>query len=310
MVKYYIKMARLDHWIKQLFIIPGMIIAIFLVKNIYLDHDLFFSIIIGFFSACLTASANYVINEYLDAKTDQFHPTKKDRPMIKMKLSKSVIYIEYALFSILGLILASFVSKMFFLTDFIFLITALLYNIKPIRLKDIVYLDVLFESVNSALRILLGWFIITNQYLPPVSIILSFWMIGAFLMGMKRYAEYRMFKDKTKASLYRKSFKIYSEKTLLISSIFYALLSIFSSTIFMIKYKIELLLCIPFLCLLFCYYLYLSFKPDSAVQKPEKLYQEKILMILLIGLIVFFLLLLFVNIPFLDQLLEGELIEL
>ena len=32
-MKDYIKIARVDHWIKQLFIVPGMIFALFLTRN-------------------------------------------------------------------------------------------------------------------------------------------------------------------------------------------------------------------------------------------------------------------------------------
>ena len=32
-MKDYIKIARVDHWIKQLFIVPGMIVALFLTRN-------------------------------------------------------------------------------------------------------------------------------------------------------------------------------------------------------------------------------------------------------------------------------------
>ncbi len=40
------------------------------------------SILMSFFATCLIASANYVINEWLDAEFDQFHPTKKVRPVV------------------------------------------------------------------------------------------------------------------------------------------------------------------------------------------------------------------------------------
>ena len=129
-------------------------------------------------------------------------------------------------------------------------------------------------------------------------------------MAMKRYSEYRMINNPKQAELYRKSFKHYTEETLLISSVFYALLSIFLCGTFLIKYKIELLLCIPFLCFLFCYYIHISFKQDSAVQRPEKLYKEKNLMIFLIMFIVLFFILLYINIPHLDKLLDSSLIKI
>ena len=44
--------------------------------------------------------------------------------------------------------------------------------------------------------------------------------------------------------------------------------------VFLIKYKIELLLSFPFFAVLFTWYLGISLKADSAAQAPEKLYRE------------------------------------
>ena len=84
-MKDYIKIARVDHWIKQLFIVPGMIFAIFLVKDVNLA-SVIPDIILAFISTCFVASANYVINEWLDAEFDKFHPTKKNRPVVSGNL--------------------------------------------------------------------------------------------------------------------------------------------------------------------------------------------------------------------------------
>ena len=59
-------------------------------------------------------------------------------------------------------------------------------------------------------------------------------------------------------------------------------------------------LAIPFIVGLFCYYFYISFSNDSAVQKPEKLYKEKGLMIYCIFLVVLFIVLINIRIEWLD----------
>jgi 4-hydroxybenzoate polyprenyltransferase len=134
-------------------------------------------------------------------------------------------------------------------------------------------------------------------------------MGGAFLMAAKRFAEYRMIGNKEQAGLYRKSFKHYSEKSLLISAFFYALLSVFFSGIFMIKYRIELLLAIPFLCGLFCLYFNICYKPDSSAQKPEKLFKEKGLMIYVAFFIGLLAMLMLLPIPILHPFLDATLIK-
>ncbi len=310
-IKGYIKIARFDHWIKQAFIFPGIVFALFMERNISLSGLLFYirPIILGTISTSLIASANYVINEWLDAEFDKYHPVKKNRPLLTAGLKTPYILLEYFLFLLIGLILAWYISKSVFCMELWLAVMGIIYNVKPVRSKDIPYIDVLSESLNNAIRLLIGWFLITSKTLPPMSIVLGYWMGGAFLMAIKRFAEYRMIGDKKTAALYRKSFALYSEKTLLISSFFYALLSIFFCGIFLIKYKIELLLSIPFICGLFALYLNMAYKPDSAVQKPEKLFHERGLMLYLVLLFILVVILLSVKLPFLNIFLNRTLIE-
>lgn len=305
----YIRIMRLDHWIKQLFIVPGILVAVFLVpEGSWLSGDIILRIVIGLVATSLVASANYVLNEYLDARFDKYHPTKKNRAAVLGKMKKAVILGEYFGLAILGMGLSMLISWQFLAVGAALFVMGLLYNVKPFRLKDVPFVDVLSESLNNALRFLLGWFIVTEQFLPPASIVIGYWMFGAFLMGMKRYAEYRMIGDKKVAAKYRKSFRFYDEKILLVSSIFYALISVFLCGTFLVKYKIELVLCVPLLCALYCYYIYIGFKADSAVQKPEKLYKEKTLLLCLGIFAILFAMLLFVDMPWLDALQEQTLI--
>ncbi len=304
-LKGYLKIARFDHWIKQLFILPGSVFAILLAGFSFS----WITYVIGIIATCLIASANYVINEYLDREFDKFHPIKKNRPIVAENLKPAVIWIEYAAFSVIGLFLAWQTSLPVFLSIAALWFMGILYNVAPIRLKEIPFVDVLSESINNALRLLIGWFLITSTSLPPVSIIIGYWMGGTFLMTAKRFAEYRMIDDKNVAGLYRKSFQYYTEKSLLISAFFYAMISVFFIGIFMIKYRIELLIAIPFLCGLFSYYLYICYKPDSSAQKPEKLFREKGLMIYVILFVVLLTILLTVPIPALHHFLDPSLIN-
>ncbi len=306
-MKKYIRVMRLDHWIKQFFIVPGCVCAIFL-TNVTLNLSLAVTFILGFIATSLIASSNYVINEYLDAKFDKFHPTKKHRSVVSEGVNGKIIWILWAVLAIAGFTIGYFINIPFLLMEVWLWIMGILYNVKPFRTKDIAILDVLSESVNNAIRLLLGWFIVTANSLPPISIIFGYWMAGAFLMATKRYAEYRMIGNAELAGNYRKSFKFYTENSLLISAFFYAMCSIFFVGVFLLKYRIELVLFIPVLIGLFCYYFWISFKKDSAVQKPEKLYHEKGLMVYIIILVAVFTVLMFVDIPWLNFLINEELI--
>ena len=298
-MKKYIKIARPDHWVKNAFILPGVIIAVLMTRPAF-SAEYIWKFILGFFSTCFIASANYVINEWLDAEFDKFHPTKKNRPVVSENMKFPLVMLEYVICIILGILLALPINKPFLLMEIWLLIMGVLYNVKPIRTKDIPYLDVLSESINNMIRLLIGWFIINSEFQPPSSILIGYWFAGAFLMATKRFAEYRMIGDPERAGLYRKSFKHYTENSLLVSTFFYAMTATFFIGIFMVKYRIEYLLAMPFVFGLFCFYLWISFKPDSAVQKPEKLYREKKLLIYIAILCVILFVLTFVDLEFLN----------
>jgi len=303
----YVRIARPDHWIKQLFILPGVVFALFLVEGVALSA-VAADILLAFFATSFIASANYVINEWLDAKFDKFHPTKKNRPVVSGNVKFAGVMVEYVLLTVLGLGCAIAASRPVFFMELWLWVMGILYNVKPFRTKEIPYLDVLSESVNNAIRLLIGWFAVTAVYFPPVSIVFGYWMGGAFLMATKRYAEYRMIGDKQRAGDYRRSFRYYSEETLLISAFFYALLSIFFCGVFMVKYRAELILDIPLLCGLFCIYFHISYKEDSGAQKPEKLFREKGLMLYLLVLFAVTCLLMLIDIPQLGWIMEAAII--
>jgi 4-hydroxybenzoate polyprenyltransferase len=298
----YIHIARIDHWFKNVFMLPGVALALIL-SDIPLTQA-FIPVLIGILSTCLVASANYVINEWLDAEFDRHHPLKQHRPSAAGNIQAKFVYLEYTVLVAVGLTLASLLTSEFLVFSIILLIMGLLYNVQPFRTKDRVYLDVLSESVNNPLRLLLGWSTLVSGVLPPSSIWLAYWMGGAFLMAMKRFAEYRFIDDPEKAGQYRRSFIHYTEQSLLLSSFFYAISSAFFLGIFLIKYRIEFLLSFPLFALLFVWYTAIAMKPHSHSQTPEKLYREPIFLgyVLFLGAVIT--ILFFVDIPWMKHLVE------
>lgn len=305
-LKDYLSISRVDHWPKQIFMVAGMLIA-YMISPILIEINTFYNIIIGFFSTCLVASANYVINEWLDKETDAFHPIKKFRPAPMGKLDLRFVIIEYILLIIIGFYLAWLVNETFFILTITFAICGILYNVPPIRTKDIIYVDVSFEALNNPLRLFLGWCILIPNQLPPLSLILIFWFGGMFLMAMKRFAEYRMIKEnKAHLSAYRESFNSYSSNKLLLFSFLSAICSAFAFSTFVVKYKPEIILIFPILSLLFTYYLYLALQTNSIVQTPEKLFKDKgIVFILILGITVFTFLVKF-DLDILDQIVNTR----
>jgi len=300
----YIKIARPDHWFKNIFMVPGIIYALMQVDIV--EQVMIVKILFGIISTCFIASANYVINEWLDAEFDKFHPVKKTRPAITVGLRKKYVYIEYFFLSFLGLSISFLIGTNYFIVSVIFLLMGVIYNVSPIRSKDIAYVDVLSESVNNPIRLMLGWFIITNGGgVVPISLIISYWMAGAFLMSIKRFAEYRHIGGKS-ALLYRKSFRYYNEDRLLTSSVFYAMCSTLFMGIFLVKHKLELIISFPFLCLLFAWYLSIGLKENSIVQTPEKLIKTKGFLLFILFFCILLTILSFINIPILYEIFIFE----
>lgn len=297
-MRNYIKIARPDHWIKNMFILPGIVMGLMMFGVDRLLPSMW-NIVVGTVATCLIASANYVINEWLDAEFDKYHPVKKNRPVVVANLQIQYIILEYVLLIVVGLGLSLLVNMPFFWVEVLLLVMGALYNIKPIRTKDIVYLDVISESFNNVIRLLLGWFMINETYIPPASVMIAYWLCGAYLMNVKRYSEYRMINNPELAGLYRKSFKYYTESRLLAISVFYGMSATVALSLFIVKYRMEYMIALPFVIALFVYYFMLSYKEDSVVQKPEKLYKERNLFILILVIVALLLVLTFVDVDIL-----------
>jgi 4-hydroxybenzoate polyprenyltransferase len=299
-LKYYLALARVDHWFKNIFMLPGIIIPWIYIKP-ELDLALSIDVVVGILSACFIASANYVINEWLDAAFDKFHPIKKLRPSVTHKLKKPIVYAQYVLIASIGLLFAWFVGKAFLLIATFFLIMGFLYNVRPFRTKDRPYLDVLTESLNNPIRLTLGWLIVSPESIPPSSLLISYWFGGAFLMATKRFSEYRFINDKEIAGLYRKSFLFYNEQKLMVSILFYGVVSTFFLAIFLFKHRIELIISFPFMALIFAWYLDMGYNEDSPTQRPEKLYKQYWFILYLLFVTVLVLLLMLIDIPILQH---------
>lgn len=304
MLKHYIHIARPDHWFKNIFMLPGMIMGLYYTRFSF-DHTSLAMVLLGILATCLIASANYVINEWLDLDYDRFHPVKKNRPAVTAGLKKQYIILEYILLALAGLGISYFISTLFLLIEGLFLVMGFFYNVKPFRTKDKAYLDVLSESVNNPIRFILGWLLIGIEFIPPSSILIAYWMGGAFLMATKRFAEYRFIGDPGIAGKYRHSFNFYTEGKLLTSTVFYALCSSFFLAIFLIKHRIELLISFPFIALLFTWYLHIGFEENSIVQTPEKLYRKKGFILYVFFLFVLLVVLLKIDIPALDWFIKN-----
>jgi 4-hydroxybenzoate polyprenyltransferase len=295
-VSPYVSIARPDHWFKNTFMALGVLLACFYHPEL-LDASALFQIAWAVFATCMIASSNYVLNEILDAPTDRSHAKKRSRPIPSGQVWLPLAYAEWIVLGVIGLSLAWAINVAFFFSALFLLVMGLVYNVPPIRSKELPYVDVLSESVNNPIRLLLGWFAVSSSEIPPLSLLFAYWMIGAFFMATKRFSEYRSIGDPDTARAYRSSFGHYNEQRLLVSMFFYTTTFALFLGIFIIRYHLELILIVPLVAGFVSYYLHIAFREESAAQRPEHLYREKGLMIYLVVCVVAFFGLMFVHIP-------------
>ncbi len=293
----HIHILRLDHSIKQIFILPGIVLGLALARQ-PLNWQLGWRVLLGLVAATLISSSNYVLNEILDAPYDRLHPTKCARPAACGLVHTGWSYAQWIALMAAGLALSATISAGFLLSALALWLMGCIYNIPPMRSKDLPYIDVLSESVNNPLRFLLGWYMVT-ALVPPLSLLLSYWMLGAYFMALKRFSEFRQINDHAVAGSYRRSFRYYTEESLLNSVLFYAATAMLFFGAFIMRYRMELILAFPIVAWLMSIYFGLSFRHESSVQNPEKLYREPKLMLALLLCIAVFTLLLFINLPWL-----------
>jgi 4-hydroxybenzoate polyprenyltransferase len=292
----HLRILRADHWIKNVFALPGIVVAL------SMDHRALaalhpVTLALGLLALCIVTSSNYVINEVLDAPFDRAHPLKGRRPAACGEVLIPLAYVQWLALLAAGLALGLAVSRAFAGVLLALWVMGCLYNLPPVRTKDVAYVDVLSEAVNNPLRMLAGWYLTGATVVPPCSLLVSYWMVGSYFMAIKRFAEYREIADPARSAAYRRSFAYYSEERLLISITFYAAHAMLFLGAFIMRYRLELILSFPLVALVMAIYLSLGFKPNSAAQRPEGLYREPVLMTGVAACAALMLLLLFVDVP-------------
>lgn len=295
----HISIMRPDHWFKQVFALPGIAAALSDSTG-DIPGGLAGRFVLGMVSTCLVASSNYVINELLDAPTDLQHPIKRLRPVPSLRVNVPLALVQWIVVMLVGVGLGFAVNVQFGFTMLALWVMGCVYNIPPVRSKDLPYLDVLSESVNNPLRMLAGWYLTGIDAFAPTSLLVSYWMVGCYFMALKRFAEYNQIGDKQRAAAYRASFSYYNPERLLVSVVFYASAAMLFLGAFVMRYRLELILAFPLIAIVMAIYFSLAFKPDSAVINPEKLYRERALMVAVVVCSIVMLMFMFVDVEILD----------
>ncbi|HEX6941753.1 MAG TPA: UbiA family prenyltransferase [Gemmatimonadaceae bacterium] len=297
----HVEIARPDYWFKNVFVIPGIVIALGTVTGVE-ARDLAVRVLIGILATCLIASSNYTLNEVLDAPSDLHHPIKRNRAVPSGRVRPVAAYVQWIVLFVAGMGVALSVTVPFALSLLALWIMAIVYNVPPMRAKDQPYVDVLAEAINNPLRMLAGWFIVTSATMAPASLLLSYWMIGCYFMALKRYAELKSIGDRTTAGAYRRSFAHYTPERLIVAIMFFAAAAMLFFGAFCMRYRLELILSFPLVALVMALYLNVALKPNSVAQNPEHLYRERGLMAAVVTTTIAMVILLTLDLPVMHRL--------
>jgi len=275
---------RPDHWFKNVFMLMGTIAAVAAGEAVA-SAWLACRTVAVFGLTCAAASANYIANEILDAPFDRMHPAKRTRAVARGVVAIPPLLILAAVLGAGSLAGGWFLARgRLALAIGMLLAMGVVYNVSPVRTKDIAYLDALSEAVNNPIRLLIGWFGAGARSWPPASLVLAYWAVGAFLMTAKRFAELRAV-DAPTARAYRPSFEAYTEERLLIAMIVYASLTMLLYGVVALEYRPELLLAAPLVLVFIGWFFHLSFEPNSIAQEPERLLQRRGFLAYCLGLL-------------------------
>jgi decaprenyl-phosphate phosphoribosyltransferase len=283
---------RPKRWYRNLSMVLGVIIAVKLLPihaSALFTHHHVGTFILAFIALCFVASGNYGINEVLDAKSDAHHPQKKFRAIPSGKVSPRLVIILSVIFYVLGLVIVSFSHNIALVISVgLLLISGIVYNVPPIRLKDKAYVDFTSEALNNPIRFLVGWYAVANSsQIFPTSFLLAYWFAGVFLMAAKRFGEIRLINNKKKAAAYRPSLLHYDQEHLIMAMIGAVAASYFMFGVLCFKYSVDLVIILPFAVGWIIWFFKLAFEENTVVKDPERIFEKKgfLLYSLVIGLL-------------------------
>jgi decaprenyl-phosphate phosphoribosyltransferase len=282
----YLTLLRVNYYFKNILIFIGFLCNIYL-QNYSLNLNSVLIVLIHITLFSLGSSSNYIINEYTDRKNDSYHPDKKKRFFTKKKINFKLISIVYLIFLFVPIIIIYFLNKINFVIFFFYILLGLIYNIKPIRTKDIKLLDAICEGLNAPLRFIYGYFIIPTNLNIPLTLVIFTTFFGILLMTIKRHIEHKTL-NKKKLLKYRKTLIFYNLYNTVILSIICIIFMFFFLGIFIYKYNLNL---IPiFILLLFFTINYLKFYLNPSQKKFNSInpLSNKLNIIIIFLIIIFF----------------------
>lgn len=275
-MKAYVRALRLERWPRSTAIFLGSSGFFFLHRSFlarFDPWDIAIRVALSFLLTWAVSTVNYIVNEVVDVPYDIHHPTKKYRPLLRREINKAVFIGIGFLLTVLSFALAAaFFTSPLVLSLLCLLVAGFVYNVKPLRAKDIPFLDSISESANNPIRFFIGWFAFSpSRIWPPLSLLIGWWSFGNFLMTAKRLSEFRLLKER--AADYRASHRKYSRRSLLAGMAMSAAIFLASYVYFALERRLFLLLAIlPLLFLYLSLFFHKTLREKEIMEEPETLF--------------------------------------
>lgn len=189
-MKKYIKLLRINHYIKNFLIFLPLIFSC----NFF-STNLFIITIVEFISFSLVASSVYVFNDIQDVDKDRLHPVKKSRPIASGEISLKKAYFVFIILLILSLILqiilyknAQFQFQTLLVTTSCLLLYLFINIIYSKWAKHIPIFDIVILALGFIIRVYYGGYAISI----PISnwLYLTILSFSFYLVIGKRRGEY------------------------------------------------------------------------------------------------------------------------
>ncbi len=179
-----IKSCRPNQWTKNLIVFAGPFFSFGVERSIWQPS------IIAFICFCLISSSVYLINDCIDIKADQKHPTKYKRPIASGLISKNSAVCISIIFLLLVTLISALVNSYLTLILISYFLIQLAYCIK---LKSRPLIDLFCISSGFLLRSISG--LLASELELSPWFILSVGLLSLFLAVEKRKAELLIFQQ-------------------------------------------------------------------------------------------------------------------
>jgi len=178
MLSGMIRLARPQHWIKNVFVLLPVPFAI-AAHSYTLDIKTF---LIGFFGFCLVNSAIYVLNDLHDAAADRLHPKKCKRPIASGEVPLNAAIAMLFILFVAGVGLCVLTGKTAVTAvAAAYVVINITYNLGA---KHVALLDVFLLSSGFVIRVLLGCILVSAT--PSSWLLLCTSTLALFLGFAKR----------------------------------------------------------------------------------------------------------------------------